>query len=196
MSVSQTPIDWNRVYRWTAQIISGDVALVQSEFPEVGRPTVAWSPAPEALVSDKLRFFATYWNDLRRDAALPAARDVDPLQMRPILGYVMLLDPVEGGRDFRYTLFGSVIAQVSEMDLTGQYASAMVASPAVVELGLAAYRAVFQRREPLYVIRSPIGAYRTAQWHRLTLPLADDRGAVARLIAVNLPIAHDGKLIG
>ncbi len=194
-STGQTAIDWDRVERWTTQILADDPSQINAEFPAHTRPSFVWNPPRQALVSDRMRFLCDYWASLKQGGAIPHYRAVDPLDMGPILGYVLLLEPVDGDRDFRYRLFGSSIASVSEFDLTGRLASAVVASPKVVEFGLATYRAAARRKDALYTMRTPLGAYQTAQWHRLTLPLVDDAGALARLIAVSLPIARDGRLV-
>lgn len=193
---ARPPIDWLRVERWTAQILADDPTDIRAAFADAGPPSFAWDPAPPALASDKLRFLRTHWDSLRHDAGIPRFSAVDPLNMRPILGYVILLEAVDGGRDFRYRLFGSVIAAVSEVELTGKLASELVASTPVIEFGLASYRAAFRRQLPLYTVRTPVGAYRTAQWHRLAMPLADDTGTVTRLIAVSVPLSQEGQLVG
>ncbi len=195
MTTAQPPIDWDRVERWTAQILAGDPAEITATFPAPVQPSFAWNPDPGGFPSEKLSFLLTHWAALKPGSAIPSASTVDPLRIKPVLGYVMLLDPIDGGMDFRYRLFGSIIAQVSGLDLTGQLASSLHASTAVVEFGLASYRAVIRRPEPLYTIRSPIGAYHTARWHRLALPLADDTGVVMRLIAVSLPVKSNGQVI-
>ena len=195
-STGHTPIDWDRVERWTGQILAGDEASIRAEFPVATQPRFVWNPDPSSLPWEKLRFLRTYWDSLKRGTAPPHYRAIDPLSMGPILGYVMLLEPVGGDRDFRYRLFGTAVATVSEFDLTGQLASSLHASAQVVEFGLAAFRAVARRKIPLYSVRTPIGAYRTAQWHRLTVPFVGDEGELARLLAVSLPIASDGRLLG
>ena len=70
----------------------------------------------------------------------------------------MLLDLVEGGRDFRYRLYGSMIASISGFDMTGKLLSEHPASPYVAEFALASYRAAVQRREPVFRERHPVGA--------------------------------------
>lgn len=194
-SRGQTPIDWGRVERWTASILANDPSFILAEFPAQAQPSFAWRPDPKSLISDRLRFLCRHWESLKRGTALPHYRAIDPLNMGPILGYVQLLEPVDGDRDFRYRLFGTAIASVSELDLTGRFASELTASPHVVEFGLASYRAAARRMDGLYTVRTPVGAYRTAQWHRLTLPLVDDAGRLARLIAVSIPVAVDGRVL-
>jgi hypothetical protein len=107
----------------------------------------------------------------------------------------MLMDTVEGGRDFRYRLFGSIIASHSGFDMTGKLLSEHRSSPYVIEFGIAASRAAVQRRKPLYSARSPLGAVQTVSWQRIALPLVDDSRAVVRLLAGTAPIARDGRII-
>lgn len=50
---------------------------------------------------------------------MPLASEIDALEMRPALGYGMLVEPVDGGADFRDRLYGSNLAAVSGFDMTG-----------------------------------------------------------------------------
>jgi hypothetical protein len=116
--------------------------------------------------------------------------------MRPALGYVLLADIVEGGRDFRYRLYGSITARVSDVEMTGRLMSEFPASSYVMEFTLATTRAARQRREPLYTERTPAAAERTTRWQRLMLPYVDDTGAITRILIGTVPIAGDGRVIG
>src|SRR5690242_5495456 len=115
--------------------------------------------------------------------------------MRPALGYIMLLDLVDGGRDFRYRLYGSIITAVSGVEMTGKLVSSHPASPYVVEFALAAYRATLARGVPLLTEHGPPTSVNTHEWHRLVLPLAGDDGAISRFLVGNLPIARNGQPI-
>ncbi len=192
---NQPQIDWARIDRWTEQLSTGDVSDIRDTFRMSygDEPSVTWSPRQDSIASDKLRFLLDYWQSLSPDGKAPLASSIDPLRMGPALGYVTLVDVVDGGRDFRYRLYGTVIAAVSEFDMTGRLLSALNASPLVVEFGIATYRAVFRRREAVYVVRAPAGASITSHWHRLTMPLTDDSGAVIRFLSGSVPISHDGR---
>lgn len=194
-STSTPELDWARIERWTAQIIAGDETDIRAAFDGAAKPRFAWNPSDAALASDKLRFLMSHWTELRGTDPMPHMRAIDPLNMRPVLGYIMLLEPIDGGRDFRYLVYGSEIAAVSEIEMTGKIASALAASQNVVEFGMAAYRAAWERQAPLYTVRSPLGAYRTAEWHRLTLPLAGDDGRIGRLIAGSVPLSANATLV-
>lgn len=192
---SAPQLDWTRIERWTTEIISGDAADVRAAFDDAAKPRFAWNPSDAALASDKLRFLMSHWTELKGSGPMPHMRTIDPLNMRPVLGYVMLLEPVDGDWDFRYLVYGSEIAAVSEGEMTGRLASTLAASQSVVEFGVASYRAAWRRQEPLYTVRTPVGAYRTAEWHRLTLPLAGDDGRISRLIAGSVPLSANGSLV-
>jgi hypothetical protein len=126
---------------------------------------------------------------------LPHRRRVDPAAMRPALGYVMLLDVLDGGRDFRFRLYGSIIARVSHLDMTSRLMSEHPASTYVNEFGVAVNRAIVQRRLPLYTERTPALAEQTTRWQRIALPLADESGAVTRLLAGTVPLTRDGRVL-
>jgi hypothetical protein len=156
-------------------------------------PTLTWRPRVAALAAQQHRFLLRYWEDLRGTQPMPDAAKIDAVEMRPALGYINLIDPVEGGRDFRYRLFGSIVAAVSDFDMTGQLASTLKASPYVAEFVIAVCRAALTRGEPLFTEHGPPAAVYTATWHRLVLPLAGEDGKVTRLLVGMVPMTHDGK---
>jgi hypothetical protein len=190
-------LSWTRVDQWAQQICAGDYADVERVFATETdrRPTVVWSPRADSIAAPPLRFLLEYWTDLAAGGVLPNRRCIDPLAMRPALGYIMLIDVVDHGRDFRYRLYGSTIALISKLDMTGRLMSTHPASSYVNEFGLAANRAVLNRRLPLYTERTPALAERTVRWQRIALPLADDLGDVTRILAGTVPIASDGRMI-
>ena len=158
-------------------------------------PAVVWRPAVARPAASQLRFLLRYWLDLAATPPMPPASAIDAVEMRAALGYIMLVDVVDGGRDFRYRLFGSTIAAVSGFDMTGKLVTSHPASPYVVEFALAVYRAVLARGEPLLTEHGPPNSVNTHAWHRLVLPLAGPDGALSRFIVGNLPIARNGQAI-
>lgn len=188
-------LDWPRIERWAAEIAAGEIAGLRAVFAGMGArgPSVVWRPEVAALTAQQHRFLLRYWEDLRGTRPMPEAGEIDAMEMRPALGYIILMDPVEGGRDFRYRLFGSIVAAVSDFDMTGQLASSLKASAYVAEFAIAAYRATLSRGEPMLTEHGPPAAVYTATWHRLVLPLGDGQGNVARLLVGMVPMTHDGK---
>src|SRR5690349_20789723 len=95
-STSDRAIDWTRVERWASNLVAGDGGDTCAQFRDRfdGEATIIWNPRPSDMASQKLRFLLDYWTGLRQGDALPLTTDVDPLHMRPALGYVMLVDVI------------------------------------------------------------------------------------------------------
>lgn len=190
-------VDWARVTRWTEEISVGALKEVSSAFAakRARGPTLVWNPMDEEPTVPQLRFLLRYWRDLAGDQPLPLASAVDAMEMRPALGYILLLDVEAGGRDFRYRLYGSILAAVSGFDVTGKLVSEHFASRHVVEFALAGYHAVLRRREPLLTDYGPAPTVNTWRWQRLVLPLADTEGATIRFLVGNVPLTRAGQPI-
>jgi hypothetical protein len=70
----------------------------------------------------RLLQFYDYWRDRRGHRRFPRRSDIDPLQVRYVLGYVMMVDvePHDSPR-YRVRLHGSEMAQRARYDLTGKF---------------------------------------------------------------------------
>lgn len=168
--------------------LSGTIALFARERRRA--PIVVWKPDPVILVRDELRFLAEHWNLLRAGRDFPDIGDIRPESMLPVLGFVMLIDVIDGGRAFRYRLYGSRIAAYSGKDWTGKTTADMIES-----MGTAApvfydalYRAVLLRPEPVFTSNTSIVELSTATWLRLVLPLAKGRAGIVRFLVGNVPV--------
>lgn len=191
-------LDSHRVATWAADLAAGALHGLHEAFVAKGgaAPDIVWSPPVDRLGAPQLRFLLRYWTDLAGARAMPGIKEIDALEMRPALGYINLLDVIDGGEDFHYRVFGSVIAAVAGYDMTGRKVSALKTVPYMAEFALATCRAVVQRGEPLLTEhRPPPSAVPTVAWHGLILPLAGDDGAVARLLIGSVPFSRDGRPI-
>lgn len=160
-----------------------------------GVPSLVWNPAPERLAAAPLRFLLDHWRNLAGNGRPPELTRIDPIELKPALGYIVLLEPIEGARDFRYRLYGSTVAGISGFDMTGKLVSEMRASSYVAEFTIATYRAVMTRLMPAYTERTPVGALRTTSWQRIALPFVDRTGAAARILAATVPIGRHGGIV-
>jgi PAS domain S-box-containing protein len=193
---SRRALDHARIADWTSQIAAGDLGDIERVFAAEGLPAprIRWSPASDELSETPLRTVMDYWTAIG-DGRLPHFRELDPSAMRPALGFIILLDPTEDGRDFHYRLFGSWIAQVSGFDLTGKLISSHPASDYVIEFTIASTHACVQRRSPLFTERRPARAEKTTRWPRLILPLRDDAGRIARVLAATVPVGPGDAIV-
>ena len=199
LAPAETPrLDRARVAAWAAALAAGEAHGLHETFMALGgtAPDFAWSPSVDRLSAAQLRFLLRYWSELAGARAMPRAKEIDALEMRPALGYINLLDVLDDGEDFRYRVFGSIIAAVAGYDMTGRNVSALKTEPYMAEFALAACRAVLRRGQPLLTEhRPPPSAVPTVAWHGLTLPLAGEDGAVSRLLVGSVPFSRDGRPI-
>jgi hypothetical protein len=195
--ITGSQIDWTRIDDWTERLIAERPEAIQHVFAEAGAetPEVVWNPTCDQVPTAPLKFLAARWSACPEGAALPSVGSIDALELEPALGHIILLDPVESGRDFRFRLYGTAIVAVSGFDLSRRLLSQHPASGYVVEFTVAATRAALRRRLPLYTTRRPVGAQDTRKWLRLAIPFADAAGTVARLLVGTVALRSDGALI-
>jgi hypothetical protein len=75
--------------------------------------------APTAAMRAHEELFA-YWASLRRGAALPARRDLQPGAIKRLLPTISLVDVARGPLDFRFRLAGTGLYDVYGREITGR----------------------------------------------------------------------------
>jgi hypothetical protein len=150
-------------------------------------PEIAWAPRTEQIPDPRLQQLNDYWRGKAEDGVAASSKAIDPSEMRFILGYVMLLDVLDGGADFRYRLYGSLIAERFGRDVTGRTVRDFGDTEYIVNFFLATYQAVTETGRPLLSTHYPRPGSQTASWSRLILPLIDGAGAVSRLLVGQIP---------
>lgn len=167
----------------------GDVQALAPLFEDRGipLPTICWAPKVAELAARQLAFLLDYWDRLRGDGTMAPARAIQPLEMRPALGYVCLLDVLDDGLDYHYRVYGSDIAHCVGADLTGTRLSDYARSRWMLVYHAAAYRAAARRQQPLLTSYVPTADIATSRWDRLILPLAGDDGRAVRLLVGKVP---------
>lgn len=174
-------------------LIAGRVSEIEGFFLNngVSPPRISWRPEDTAIDEDRLRQLYAYWLAARRDGdgGCAPVGAVDATEMRFALGYIMLLDCVDQGEDFRYRLYGSFIAERFGRDVTGRTLRTLAGNTYsyILEFFVAAYQAAVERREPLYTVHFPGPASETRSWSRLILPLVDDQNRITRLLVGQIP---------
>lgn len=145
-------------------------------------------------LSPHLGGFARYWEERRGARDIPDRADIDVLDLKPWLGWLNMLDVIDGGEDFRYRVFGTNHVARLGVDVTGKLASESAV----------AIRANFSRFLGLIVAaRRPVLAQVTQknlatghvyEWHRLGVPLTRGGAAVDAILV--LAEAGDLTLVG
>ncbi len=128
----------------------------------------------------RLRALWRFWLDLRGSRRAPRADEVTPFELRPWLGSIALVEAIPGD-DFRYRLYGSVIAEAFGFDLTGRTASECI--PLIGPLPLEEYRRVVASGQPEAIARSSPARRDWLRMDKLSLPLAaTDGGPLTRIL--------------
>ena len=128
---------------------------------------------------DDVAALLAHWQNLCGTRKQPARREIDPVQLRPYLGFLCILDVSDQPEDFVFRLFGTGIADFMDRDLTGR--SVRDFQPA--ELGERIFEqfrdVVAAGRPALYRVEvSRDKPPRTSASYRLLLPLSNDGTAL------------------
>lgn len=75
---------------------------------------------PPHLQHPVLAFLKSYWDKKRGGRNMPSRADIRPSEMKEHLGWILLLDVLDGGVDFRFRTVGTRIAEYFLMDATGK----------------------------------------------------------------------------
>lgn len=164
-----------------------DLAMALFDAAGIAPPAARWQPAPADLDHAALRFLLAHWQGLAEPGALPLYSRIDAIALKPALGYIMLLDVLDDGWDYRYRVYGSEIARLARRDYTGLRTSELNVGAVVPMFYIAGYRAVSRRRIPLYTRNQTPPEVSTHSWSRLILPLVDAEDRIVRFLVGNVP---------
>ena len=162
------------------------------DMPHADRQPSSWRWVFDGaeLESPKLTFVHDYWQRLRGDRVAPQASEIDPIDLKPSLGFVLLLDILDDGFDACYRLYGTGVSEKAGRDWTGARVSEMnrIVRTDMALFYRATYLAAFRRQEPLFTLHASPRWLPTEAWRRVLLPLTDASGKVVRFMVGNVPV--------
>ena len=132
---------------------------------------------PRQLTVRHLRTLRDYWLRARGKRAMPARRDIDPLDVPRLLPYLVLTEVHHAPLRFRYRLIGTAVTELAGRDATGRWLDAELYGENSERM-LEAFRHCVAERAPV-ARREPI-RFGDKEWlviEALMLPLGvtDDR---------------------
>lgn len=134
-------------------------------------PTLAFEDA-------SMRALLDYWHVKRGARRMPARRDIDPLEIKPHLGHICLIDVEHAPLRLRYRLIGDKITRAMGRDSTGRYYDE-VYPPDVLASFLATFRWLVDQRRPLRSFgRTHYPDRNFYRYEILNMPLSDDDATV------------------
>ncbi|MGQ0677476.1 MAG: PAS domain-containing protein [Rhodospirillales bacterium] len=141
---------------------------------------------PDLEIDQRLLGLFRLWNAKRRGRKLPARADLRPEELKPWLGNLIVLDVIDGGRDFRYRLFGTNIVRQAGFDMTGKLMSEYPIKDALPHF-FETHRDVVRLATPALGEHNPRVAL-VRRRRRLILPFGEDGETVDRTITANYAI--------
>lgn len=146
------------------------------------------SVAKELLKENELALLQ-FWNARRVGRTMPERSDISPEDLFPWIGYLHLLEPVDGGRDFRYAVFTTRTLLGRDRDLNGKYVSSW--GDERVGYAMRLYGAVMEHARPIY---SALPERHKDDWvvySRLCLPLGS-RDKITHILTMLSPRKGEG----
>lgn len=142
-----------------------------------------WSPHILSNCDKSIIAVHDYWDGKRSGRSMPSRKDIDPLELRPYLSNLMLLDVVPDERRYVYRLVGTRETSLRGRDPTGHSVAECYFGESLAE-ALAFYDRVALTCEPaLYRGVYRPDAKRRVHEEIIYLPLSND-GASVNMIMV------------
>jgi len=142
-----------------------------------------------------LRTALDYWESKRGGRTMPQRRDIEPMELRPVLPHLQITEVIGGGGRFRYRLVGTAIVEAFGAEFTGKYVDELVSGERDTFVH-ACYRAVCASRRPAFA-RSKYVTTKNVDLtaNRVLMPLSEDGAEVTQILGAltfefTRPFAH------
>jgi hypothetical protein len=160
------------------------IAMFDSSDPvEPQAGDVAWSPDLLADCHSSLRNLHDYWNARRGVRLMPARGDLDPVDLKPMLPMLILIDVVPDARRYAYRLVGTREVEMRGSDPTGKAVQDGYYAESPEETAQYLDRVVRTRQPVLYRGTYQPLSTRTQREDVLFLPLSTD-GETVNMIMI------------
>ncbi|MBS4047294.1 MAG: PAS domain-containing protein [Alphaproteobacteria bacterium] len=138
-----------------------------------------------------LQQLQAYWDEKRGSRPYPGREDIDPLELRFIIGHLILVDIEPDPLRFRYRLFGTAIVQRQGFDMTGKYLD-QHPWPELAEKARETYTEVIESGQPALIRRRGLFNDGYVDHQSLILPLGHSRVEMILSGVVFTPEAEQG----
>jgi hypothetical protein len=140
---------------------------------------------PLEIVDRRLQRLHEYWQKERGERPLPARTDIDPVELRFLLGHLLLLDVLDEPRQFRVRLQGTELERWVGGNLTGKTLD-QLPSRQLEAIALECLARTVEAKAPYHKIGEQIIDEMPRRFEALILPLAADGVVVNMLLAAVL----------
>jgi hypothetical protein len=148
---------------------------------------MAWR-TPMILEHSLLQRLYAYWDAKRGNRIYPGREEIDPLELRFILGNLILVDIERDPERFRYRLFGTEIARRQGFDMTGKYLE-QHPWPELAALARSTYLQVIATGQPAKIHREGLIDDQYVHHDSLVLPLGHEHVEMMLIGVIFAPTA-------
>src|SRR5262245_53949282 len=159
------------------------IMLDQSDPVAPQADAAAWSPDSLTDCHSSLRNLYEYWNARRGARSMPARSDLDPVDLKPILPVLLLIDIVADARRYTYRQVGTREVEMRGNDPTGKAIQDAYYAESPEETARYLDRVVQTRAPVLYRGTYQPLSTRTQREDVLFLPLSTD-GETVNMIMI------------
>jgi hypothetical protein len=141
--------------------------------------------------SEKVKRLHDYWQDLRGARSMPARRDVDALQIWPLLAYIHVSEWHENPDRVRYRVAGTEVVASIGREISGHWLTEFHTDPKDVAETMMLYHQVIARRGP--IIGRTLGSMQrlgvdSFEW--ILCPFSEDDGAITHFMGLEDYVSH------
>lgn len=165
-----------------SQISRPTIAAV--DLVKVPQMSIVGDAIGDTQLDPRTRAFWDFYQQLPKCGGLPHRSSAGAESLRPWLGNLMILDPVEHS-DFQYRLYGSEIARCCGFDMTGRLVSSF--SSKTGSFFLESYQTCYRNRVPVLTTNVAEHANGMVYWERLLIPFHTSNDSL-QIVATNYPI--------
>lgn len=145
----------------------------------------------ESDLDPRLKGLLRYWEDKRAGRRFPARADIDPLDLKPVLGNIVMVDVVsqeDGSVRFRYRLFGTEFVFYHGADLTGHWLDE-IPNTGFRDALISMYHTVIDDGGVRMVSYDYMLESRRHRFQAVILPLSSDNQRIDIILSCGLPVA-------
>ena len=148
------------------------------ELSSAGRSAARYDFRADRVLSTALE----YWGSKRSGRDMPRRRDIEPMELRPVLPHLQITEVIDGGSRFRYRLVGTAIVEAFGAEFTGKCVDELVSGERDSFVH-ACYRAVCTARRPAFA-RSKYMTTKNVDLtaNRVLMPLSEDGERVHQIL--------------
>ena len=142
----------------------------------------------------RLRRLYAYWLERKGARRYPARRDLDPVDLRYLLGHLMLLDVLRDPLRFRFRLHGTEITSRVRYDLTGKFLDELP-DPPYRDYAIARCEGLIASGEPQVIRRDRTLDGQPWDYEALWLPFSEDGSEITMLLCAMVYFDRQRRLV-